>query len=1293
MDDLNSYRIVMDVFNKAKSGDKGRLQSSDINRINMDRVSALMMSVIENNILALKTLISAGADVNVTSYYSRDTTALTIAVERRRVECVKELIRAGASFTCKQGFEALMMARDNNFLDAVVEGEKVSFNQHALTTAYKNEHFDLIVDLINCGITNKISSLRFEDVARDDVFNAIMNSPNININERYWEGQTMLMKAVQTNKMHIVQFLFQKGVNIHEVDGKGNTALHFAYGGKSEIISLLLAAGAEVDVKNSEHQTPLHVAANASDTEMINLLIEAKADINCLDKRWQTPLAICVENSDLNTATCLLRHGAEVNTVNNHGFTPLIRAVTKQDEQLVELLIVHKADVNFTDHKQTTALIYALMNVNKHIVSKLIQAGADVNIKTAQFYRSANGINYDLWKEAKKTLLDSSSHNLTPLHIAAQTFLRHPAQKSVELVNILLEGGANALAVDEDDRTPLHIAAIFGDLGIIKSLCQSVSNINAVDKFGNTPLFLSLLYNHQEPLKYLMESGADVNLMSESQCSPLYVAVFCKNTELVRILLKHGALADKGRHSELLKALEHNDVNMSTLLVKNGANTNVKDNNQIPALIIVLKRLDVDIASKPRIRTVQIDQIFNSYKRKRPRRGQPSRPPKVFVPDKELITTKTLIESMLQHGANVSLADIEGNTCLHEAARYCSKKILKLLLQHKAEVNQQNVNGETPLMIACVSGNVEAAEVLLKAGANVFLVDKNKNTALHHCVQYGIEFPLLVEKLVLHSNQNNVEFRQENTIVNEVNLIANAYGKYLHKIETNSNCQFFINMTNSNKESAIYIACSLGHGETVTLLISNKCNLDCATSTGKTPLMIASQRGFPIIVQSLIKNNADINIRDKNGETALHAAVKSSNLHIASFLVENGANVNEQNNAGQTPLFYAESYEDIKCIIKCGAEINIKDRTGETALHCRSKLYNYSIIYALLQLGANPDITTDEGITALMIAVNVGYSFIVKTLVDNGANVNIQDCKGRNACMHSVMGVKNKEDSYLGINKYFNNNQGHYIRNERVIRKADGLFETINVLVTAGANLNTLDNENRSLIVYTLLNVKKDYQEECILRLLKLGVDPILHENHRYLLNEFILQDSRCVRTVLNDDSKIIFQFLLINGITLCHSVSNYTRCPESNFTCAARNKNFDFLRFFLATGFIYTSDLTSLRKDKYFKDDADVNLNSNDSLYAQLAFAKREPWPLVKLAFIEVSTLLGTGPMREEKLKQTKLPPRLQRTLMFQEPISRLPVEDWSKIPLCFDPVQYETLPCPRPLLYYWPFGHRLVI
>ncbi|XP_059176229.1 ankyrin-1-like [Physella acuta] len=1260
MSQRNYGRIVKDVFNSARSGRKGLIDKDDINCRNMYGVSALMMSVMQNNILALETLISAGADVNLTRNNSRYITALTIAVEKNRVECVKELVRAGAFFTCERGLEALKMARDQNFLDSVVEGDKVlnstsheqdellsptsHKNRNAFIIAYENECFDLLVDLINSGISTNIAKLKFEDFAREEVFNVLTNSPKIDINGHYWEGQTMLMKAVQTNAINIVKALIEKGANINHADLKGNTALHFAYGGKSEIISLLLASGAKVDVKNSENETPLHVAANTSDTEMMSILIDAKANINCLDNDKKTPLAICVENY--------------------------------------------------------------LYNGNKNIVGLLIQAGADVNIAEAQcYYHGTPSLDKTILQEVKIFDQDSRVRMVTPLHIAArltgnilrelhirarkcgfvitpscmpaELSLQNKSLKSFEIVNILLDAVADVKAKDGNGRTPLHIATIYGNFEVAKLFCQVGADINAVDKYGSTPLFLSLLYKHKELSKYLMESGADVNLMSESQCSPLHVAVLNNDTELVELLIKHGALFDNCGKSELLLSLKQKNSDVSIFLLENGANVNVKDDTQTPALIIGLKLMNLDKKevspySYPRL----IEPSLFLYGRKRTYcldTDEDSTPTKVFVTDKESIKIKPLIVSMLQHGANVSLADQEGNACLHVAVELRNQDILELLIRYNADVNQQNIKGETPLIKACKNGYLDAAQLLLNAGPNVFLVDELGNTALHYIAKNRHELLPLTEAILSSNRGPCNQLKKDNTENYYDDTIKIDSKECAKSIETDAFTDSFINMKNNEGESALHIACELGHTEIAKLLILNNCDIDCTNTSGITPLMIATQHVSTYIAQILIEKKANINIRNTEGETALHFAVKNNNFHIVCTLLEQEANINEPNNAGQTPLFFAYNCKITEYLIEKGAEINLQDKSGETALHLMAKSKEYAV-YILLEHGANPNISTHEGQTPLMYAANKVDLDLMKALVKHRADVNSLDCNGRNACMHAVMGVKGKSSSYLEYGEYFS--------------VKGSLFKMIEVLALAGAKLNLLDNENRSLIVYIILNVENYIKKACIEEFLKYYVDPVIHENHRYLLNEFYLWErwknnlDLCMHNILKDGSSLLFQLFLINGIALSHTANIFTYSCKSNIACATKNLKYNFVRFFLATGYIFKSDVKCLCRKLRFKDESH-----------ELAFAKREPWPLVKLAFIEVSTLLGTGPMREEKLKQTKLPPRLQRTLMFQEPISRLPVEDWSKIPLCFDPVQYETLPCPRPLLYYWPVGRKLVI
>ncbi|XP_059141180.1 putative ankyrin repeat protein RF_0381 [Physella acuta] len=476
--------------------------------------------------------------------------------------------------------------------------------------------------------------------------------------------------------------------------------------------------------------------------------------------------------------------------------------------------------------------------------------------------------------------------------------------------------------------------------------------------------------------------------------------------------------------------------------------------------------------------------------------------------------------------------------------------------------------------------------------------------------------------------------------------------------------------------------------------------------------------------------------RDISGDTDLHIAVKNNNPETVHHLIQCGRNVNEKNNNGDTPISLASNLTIAQYLINAKSDINLRNNLGETSLHCAVRCEHEDVVRLLVDNGAEIDSKNNSGETTLMYAIQAQNLTLVQYLVDQGANVNIQDCYGRNALMHAITcGSPYTSDVIVLQTVYdarFEENVCEYL----IARGAEVNAKDVNgqtvcmlavnkdphrllpKLVSLGADLNLLDNEKRSALVYRLMN--KELQTIGFYgRILDLGADPVIHENYRHLVKEITFDRELCYydsEMIWNNKTILIFQFLLMNGRVHDHACPEFfKRCCSSNISCAISKSNLNLVKFLFATGFLFRSDLVCLRPAKNSYDLADdlvgefqsstsvsprdlqaawLGLDSTIApyLYFELRRAMREPWPLVKLAFIEVSTLLGTGPMREEKLKQTKLPPRLQRTLMFQEPISRLPVEDWSKIPLCFDPVQYETLPCPRPLLYYWPVGHRLV-
>ena len=294
---------------------------------------------------------------------------------------------------------------------------------------------------------------------------------------------------------------------------KGNALHYAAFCGLHDIVRLLLIEDlGDVDTRDVNKSTPLHLASWEGHTEVARLLIDRGANITARDKHKSTPLHLASERGHMELAQLLVGRGAAMTVQDRLGSTPLHLALMFHHTELAQFLVERGADATARDNHLSTPLHQVSMKGDMKFAQLLIGCGADVtardkdgmtplhqaviwgHVKISQFL-------VDHGADATARCMDGS----TMVHLALAS-----RGVNLEFILFLVEHGVDVTAQDKDGVTPLHRAAVWGPVEIAQLLVERGADVTAQDKDGSTPLHQASQWGYIEIARFLVESGADV---------------------------------------------------------------------------------------------------------------------------------------------------------------------------------------------------------------------------------------------------------------------------------------------------------------------------------------------------------------------------------------------------------------------------------------------------------------------------------------------------------------------------------------------------------------------------------------------------------------------------------------------------------------------------------------------------------------------------------------------------------------------------------------------------------------
>jgi ankyrin repeat protein len=499
----------------------------------------------------------------------------------------------------------------------------------------------------------------------------------------------------------------------------------------------------------------------------------------------------------------------------------------------------------------------------------------------------------------------------------ADAAMRH----DVSEVRRLVQSGADVNAAQADGATALHWAAYHGDASMASALLDAGADVAAANRNGSTPMWLAASRGDAAVIQLLLGKGASANEELPLGRRPLMLAARSGNVDAVRALLDGGAdpnakEAARGT-TALMQAADQGHADVIKLLVEHGA--------------------DVAAASAPVLRDARTAALGKSDDPRAAVRRQV-----IAILCDQPTPDLSVLQGLVAEGTEDQVLAAGSEPAKPESGNPCDQNLQRDALGfvlsasgggRRNRAPREPDGGElTALVYAARSGSLDAASVLLDAGADV-----------NQVTRYGWS-PLLA------ATQNR-NYRLAKFLIER--------GADVNRANKGGWTPLYLATDNRNLEGGDYPtrAPDMDHLEYIELLLDAGADVNAqVTESTETRTVFTNQW------------------LDEEGATAFLRASQSGDVELMKLLLTRGADPKIYTKLGVTPLAAAAGIGWVE---------------GITSEH--SPAQTVEAVKLLLQLGIDPNFQADTGRTALHGAAHKGATEVVRVLVAAGARMDIRD--------------------------------------------------------------------------------------------------------------------------------------------------------------------------------------------------------------------------------------------------------------------------------------------------------------